>query len=134
MVTVNLLTSKQVMSYTKGGRGKQAPYSTTHVRVPEDCKPFVDTLVRAYKQLIDEPQLAWQLLEDVRETVSQSFGNITQMRETTKPVNSYSETHLSKQEAIELTEKLLRAKKSKKETLEKLLTSIYDEDVKLTNL
>lgn len=119
---------------TKGGRGNKAPYQTTHVRVPEDCKPFVDSLSNAYKQLVDDPQAAWQLLEDVRETVSQSFGNITKMRETYKPVNNYSNCHLSKQEAVELTEKLLRAKTSKKDTLQKLLTSIYGEDVELTNL
>ena len=42
---------------SKGGRGKQAPYFTTHCRVPERIKPTVERLATAYKVLMGSKNL-----------------------------------------------------------------------------
>jgi hypothetical protein len=33
-----------------GGRGKKAPYETTHVRVPVDLKPQIEKLIEEYRE------------------------------------------------------------------------------------
>lgn len=33
-----------------GGRGKRAPYETTHVRIPVDLKPQIEKLIEEYRQ------------------------------------------------------------------------------------
>ena len=53
------------MKYVKGGRGKKAPYQTTHCRVPEPCKPVVEKLVAYYKLLVDDDELVKLLLDDI---------------------------------------------------------------------
>jgi hypothetical protein len=35
-----------------GGRGKKAPYETTHYRIPEPTKPVVEILVNKYRQTL----------------------------------------------------------------------------------
>jgi hypothetical protein len=42
------------MSKPKGGRGKKVPYNSITVRIPEDLKDTVDTLVDEYRQFILE--------------------------------------------------------------------------------
>ncbi len=37
--------------YSKGGRGKKAPYQTVHYRIPEPIKPTVEMLAEQYRQL-----------------------------------------------------------------------------------
>ena len=53
------------MKYVKGGRGKKAPYQTTHCRVPEPCKPIVEKLVAYYKLLVDDSEAAELLLDNI---------------------------------------------------------------------
>lgn len=36
------------MAKPAGGRGKKAPYKTTHVRVPEPLKPQVESLIEQF--------------------------------------------------------------------------------------
>ena len=38
----------------KGGRGKKAPYETTHVRIPSNIKSIVDELSSSYKEYVSE--------------------------------------------------------------------------------
>lgn len=38
----------------KGGRGKKAPYQTTHSRIPDLIKNLVDSISESYKQYVDE--------------------------------------------------------------------------------
>lgn len=57
--------------YSKGGRGRKAPYQTVHYRIPEPIKPTVELLADRYRQLsnadlIDE---ANELLEEVQSTI-----------------------------------------------------------------
>ena len=37
-----------------GGRGKRAPYETTHYRIPIALKPIVEEMARKYRELVDE--------------------------------------------------------------------------------
>lgn len=41
------------MSRSAGGRGKKAPYSTTHVRVPEPIKTEVIALIHRFHQEVE---------------------------------------------------------------------------------
>ena len=38
--------------YSKGGRGKQAPYQSTHSRVPIPLKPLVEQFTEGYRQVV----------------------------------------------------------------------------------
>ena len=37
-----------------GGRGKRAPYKTTHFRIPTALKPIVQGMASEYRELVDE--------------------------------------------------------------------------------
>ena len=37
-----------------GGRGKRAPYKTTHYRMPVALKPIVEEMAGKYRELVDE--------------------------------------------------------------------------------
>lgn len=37
-----------------GGRGKRAPYNTTHYRIPEILKPLVEKMAANYRELVTE--------------------------------------------------------------------------------
>jgi hypothetical protein len=58
---IRLLDMKPVnkflpMAAPKGGRGVKAPYTTTHVRVPEPIKARVEAMSQAYKDgALSEP-------------------------------------------------------------------------------
>lgn len=57
----------------KGGRGKKAPYSTTHYRIPLPLKPVCEELAKHYRELAAEyydpndPQLIQSTLKVVAE-------------------------------------------------------------------
>lgn len=56
----------------KGGRGKQAPYSTTHCRIPEPIKSIVERLASAYRVLAfsDDLKGCDNLLKSVDNAIS----------------------------------------------------------------
>lgn len=108
------------MTISKGGRGKKAPYETTHARVPKPLKPLIDKLTGRYRELVEKAQKTEDLVDSVASCIDND-----------KPVNNLSEQGMTKEDAINYAQKLLRGKKSKKETIEKLLTSIYGGDIDL---
>lgn len=108
------------MTFTKGGRGKRAPYETTHARIPKPLKPLIDKLSAKYRELVECQINTEGLVNSVASCLDEK-----------EPVNKLSDYQLSKEEAVELAERLLRGKKSKKETITKLLTSIYGDDINL---
>jgi hypothetical protein len=110
-------------NYTKGGRGKRAPYQTTHCRVPVLIKPLIDRLIGKSKELVDQPDKLDELLAKLSSIVDDTTEQ--------KPVNELNDKGLTKQEAIDYANKLMRGKKSKKDTVEKLLTSIYNDEISL---
>ena len=92
------------MDKPKGGRGKKAPYNSCTVRIPEDLKDSVETLVEQYRLFI---------LEGI-ESKSNSIPSIDEIKS------------LSKQ--------LLKGRSTRKDIVIKLVTSIYgitltDEDL-----
>lgn len=40
----------------KGGRGKKAPYDSTHYRIPTPLKPLIEELAANYRELVQEYQ------------------------------------------------------------------------------
>lgn len=94
------------MTKLVGGRGHKAPYETTHLRVPVPLKGDVEKLIEAYRA---------QVLggEDIRLPYK----------------NTSSGCNLDLEAAKGLAQKLLRAKASKIETMAKLLSAIYGEDI-----
>lgn len=123
-----------------GGRGKRAPYETTHVRIPVDLKAKVEELVEQYRNnsYIEEPKI-----EQVLSTDTDSF--IQKMIEQFKNKNllivqqCYEISHddlmnalqLNLEQTIELANKLLATRGTKKQILSKLITAIYQIDVQL---
>lgn len=108
------------MNYTKGGRGKKAPYCSAVCRIPSPLKPIVDGLVERFHFLVAKGDD--KTLEDTQELWYELIKS--------ELVTSKQEG-LSKEQAIEYAEKLLRAKRSKKETVTKLLQVIYGGDIEL---
>lgn len=79
-----------------GGRGKKAPYETTHLRIPLPIKDKVEKMINDYRS-------------EILEGIKTNF-----------------EIKLSLEDAKLLTRKILQAKKqSKIEAMANLLTSIY---------
>jgi hypothetical protein len=97
------------MILPKGGRGHKAPYQTTHARIPVDLKAQVDSMVEQYRELVFQ------------------HGSV----EPEKLVVSSSSNFATLPEAIAIAKRILNKKLSPRQALEKLLTELYKEDVKL---
>ena len=93
-----------MLKINQGGRGNKAPYETTVIRIPVLLKETVESLSNDYKLTGNVPSL---------ESV---------------PV---SQPSLSKEEAIALSNRLVKSKKGAKHCLEKLLTALYSPPVTL---
>lgn len=61
----------------KGGRGKKAPYNTTHYRIPEPLKALVEEIAANYRELIsdyddpNDPKLITEVLKAVSSSSNQ---------------------------------------------------------------
>ena len=108
------------MSYSKGGRGKKAPYTSSVCRVPSPLKGIVDGLVERFHELVSNGDD--KTLEDSGEL----WRELIKEEVNQKPVTS--KQGLSKEEAIDEAKKILRSKKKKEVQFEKLLQVIYDDD------
>ena len=87
------------MNKPLGGRGKKAPYETTHLRIPVPIKADIEKLIENYRlSVIDGIEFQDNGL-------------------------------MSVEDAKLLTRKLIKAKTSKIDTLIKLLTSIYGMEI-----
>lgn len=42
------------MDKPKGGRGKKAPYETTHIRIPIPLKSKIEKLIQEYRLSLDD--------------------------------------------------------------------------------
>ncbi len=93
---------KSMIEHTKGGRGKKAPYESTHVRVPLPIKQEVETLIEKFKN-----------------------------GEVTNDGKIIDSDFYEVEKAIDLARRILSSKKSAKVSLQKLLTGIYDIDIDL---
>ena len=123
-----------------GGRGKKAPYETTHVRIPVDLKSKVEELVEAYRNNelviseINDSSSTKNLPINYHELVEimiEEFKNNGLF--VGKDVNrKYPLTLiLSQEEAIEKAKKLIANVRTKKDVAQNLLTALYQVDIKL---
>ena len=83
------------MNKPLGGRGKKAPYETTHLRIPVPIKADIEKLIDNYRLSVIDG------------------------------IETHDNGLMSVEDAKLLTRKLIKAKTSKIDTLAKLLTSIY---------
>lgn len=90
-----------------GGRGKKAPYETTHIRVPLPLKAVTQAMIDNYRWTEHIP----------------SIDDLKQKEVKTEPC--YEEV------AIGLAKDILKNKKSAKLSMEKLLSTIYGKDITL---
>jgi hypothetical protein len=60
----------------KGGRGKKAPYETTHYRIPEPIKPVVEAIADRYRFLVitEDASAGERMLDRVQEVVTPKGG------------------------------------------------------------
>lgn len=108
--------------FTKGGRGKVAPYQSTHVRVPEPIKHLIDAIIEAYK-------LNLQYSRDGGEDFViklRSFAKGLNQDWDDSPSDNYNENEL-----VSIASQILRQKKSARVSLEKLLTTILDKNISI---
>lgn len=115
-----------MIDYSKGGRGKIAPYQTSHCRVPLDIKPLCEQLSIVYKRFLsfNSPELINKFIRTIQESISEAS------YPEHKPVNGIK----SKDEALKIAKKVLSQKKSARVSLAKLLTAIYDVEIKPEDL
>lgn len=92
------------MNKPKGGRGIKAPYETTHLRIPLPIKAEIEKLIDNYRA-------------SVIDGIEPENNGIIPL-----------------QDAIELCQKLMRAKTTKIDSFCKLLTAIYKTDVSKDDL
>jgi hypothetical protein len=87
------------MNKPLGGRGKKAPYETTHLRIPVPIKADIEKLIDNYRLSVIDG------------------------------IETHDNGLMSIEDAKLLTRKLIKAKTSKIDTLIKLLTSIYGVEI-----
>lgn len=108
------------MTKPVGGRGKKAPYESTHVRVPLPIKDRVEQIKEMYitgsLEHYDEI-----LARDAR--LAREYENL--LTGSTKEVDSSQNPLPSLENALTEAKRLLKQKKSAKETVTKLLTALY---------
>ena len=87
------------MNKPLGGRGKKAPYETTHLRIPVPIKADIEKLIDNYRLSVIDG------------------------------IETHDNGLMSVEDAKLLTRKLIKSKTSKIDTLIKLLTSIYGVEI-----
>jgi len=134
----NLVTP--FMNKPTGGRGKKAPYETTHVRIPVDLKLQVELLVEEFrgngcvvKDNAVENSLASS--DDFIQKMIQEFKNndmfIIQESNEISHGTLMNELNLKLEESIKFANELLATRATKKEVVNKLLTALFGIEVKL---
>lgn len=87
-----------------GGRGKKAPYATTHIRIPVPIKEQVENLINDYRLMVIDG------------------------------IMPSDDTGISLEDAKELSKKLLKSRTKNIESHAKLLTAIYGQAVTVEDL
>ena len=77
-------------NFTKGGRGKKAPYETVHYRIPKPLKSTVQKLTNAYKNLLGT-KYSDELIVNVEEVINITGSEADNSTELTKVGTRYSE-------------------------------------------
>ena len=149
------------MAVWRGGRGKEAPYDSTHVRVPVPIKSKVQALIDEFKKDIkgfkkSETQHAESSLtgleedeekDEEEEEDSAELSDLETIKSQAEMIRAYvSEIQFLKHKLEQLSsltslddakqtaKTLLKAKKSASQSVVKLLTSIYQVEVTVDDL
>jgi hypothetical protein len=77
---------------TKGGRGKKAPYESTHCRIPLPLKPIVEQLANAYKGIAGLGWVEFQWLKGVEEAIAKAAYPGSEDKPVNKLVQEYLES------------------------------------------
>lgn len=121
-----------------GGRGKKAPYETTHVRIPVDLKPQVELLVEKFRDngcvvdnevpdrlLANSDNFIQKMIEEfkkenlfIAQQINENSGN-----------NVTNSVNLNLEQSIELANQILLTRATKKELVNKLLTALFGIEV-----
>jgi len=141
------------MDYSTGGRGNQAPYDTTHVRIPVPIKELVQAASKYYRETLFLPTLNVVTPLSAGDDDNQEDDNrsdpsdLETIQSQAQMIQSYAaEIHYLKHKIDELNslttlddakqtaKTLLKAKKSASQSVVKLLTSIYQVEVTVDDL
>jgi hypothetical protein len=134
----NLLTT--YMSKPIGGRGNKAPYETTHVRVPVDLKPQIESLVQEFRDngcVVKDNAVKNSSTnsDDFMHKMIQEFkdNNLFIIQESNEISHDtlMNELNLKLEDSIKLANELLATRATKKEVVNKLLTALFGIEVKL---
>jgi hypothetical protein len=134
----NLLTT--IMSKPIGGRGRKAPYETTHVRIPINLKPQVELLVEQFRDngCVVENHIIKNSStnsDDFVQKMIQEFKNnnlfVIQESNEISQHELMSHLNLKLEDSIKLANELLATRATKKEVVNKLLTALFGIEVKL---
>lgn len=117
-----LVNREIVMTVWKGGRGDQATYKTTHVRIPVEIKQQVEALSEAYRKKSRDYQ------EGKLKMISSELV-VSETSEIDKQIMIPNQ--LSLDEAVEMARQILKRKKSARVSMKSLLTGIYGEEISL---
>jgi hypothetical protein len=129
------MTNKQI-----GGRGKKAPYETTHVRIPVDLKPQVELLIEEFRnngftidnQIINNPSI--NSSEFIKQMIEEFKNNNMLIIQETNDISDdkiMSYLNLKLEESVKLANKLLATRATKKEVVNKLLTALFGIEVEI---
>ena len=111
-----------------GGRGKSAPYKSTHVRIPEPIKGRVEEL----KELFFSNHLEQH---DSELAENKYFADKYKEEVLNKNIaNGCDDNLLDKGELIALAKKVLKQKKSARDSILKLLTGLLGDDITVDDL
>jgi hypothetical protein len=134
----NLLTT--YMNKPIGGRGRKAPYETTHVRIPVNLKTQVELLVEQFRDngYVVENHTIENSSSDSDEFMEKMIHEFKKNNliviQNTNEISQYelmSHLNLKLEESIKLANELLATRATKKEVVNKLLTALFGIEVKL---
>lgn len=128
-IVIVLLLVNGFMNKNVGGRGKKSPYDSTHVRVPLPIKDRVEEIKELY--INGALEHYDQLLKDDHEKARLYENLLTGSKDK---VNSSQNPLPSLDDALDQAKKLLKQKKSAKETIAKLLTGLYGKTISSEDL
>lgn len=110
------------MNKPTGGRGKKAPYESTHLRVPVPIKGRLQEIIDDYRNSwIDDNHQQLSIFDEL-ERLKAENESLKNQSQSIKPLTPLDD-------AIINAKSILRQKKSKVDSMAKLLTGIYGIDI-----
>lgn len=131
------MTNKQI-----GGRGKKAPYETTHVRIPVDLKPQIELLIEKFRSdgniVLDKSDIVLEE-KDNKQTINDDLVKYSKLLEFV--IEEFKANGLyvgednkrkyqttlcfGEDESYDLAKKCLSTFRTKKDVVRNLLSGLY---------